>query len=81
MANFFKNFEFFHSGVRQTKNIMVPCPLFFTYRKKIFKTCHTWGSNPRSKPWQDFILPAQPIEPPGLLDLVCDFIQPDSPLI
>ena len=35
MASFFKNFEFFHSGVRQTKNIMVRCPLFFTYRKNL----------------------------------------------
>ena len=35
MASFFKNFEFFHLGVRQTKNIMVRCPLFFTYRKNL----------------------------------------------
>ena len=48
MASFFKNFEFFHSGVRQTKNIMVRCPLF-SLIEKIFKTCHEWDSNPRPK--------------------------------
>ena len=37
MANFFKNLTFFHSGVRQTKNFRVRCPLFSLVKIKSSK--------------------------------------------
>ena len=65
MASFFKNFEFFHSGVRQTKNIMVRCPLFFTYRKNL-QNLPCVGFEPTLKTVRGFILATKPIEPPEL---------------